>query len=417
MAISRHSGHLFIEKKSAAEIAKEFGTPCYVYSKHSIEASFNRFKNAFAHRKNLICYAVKANSNIAIINMLARLGSGFDIVSGGELGRVIAAGGDPRKVVFSGVGKTKTEINYALKKGIKCFNIESESELYRIAAVAKELNKDTNVSFRVNPDVDAKTHPYISTGLKENKFGVDVNDAPRLYQIAFELPHINPTGIDCHIGSQLTDIAPMRDAALKMVELTDALSAENIPIEHIDFGGGLGIQYQDESPIDQEDFVSMLLEIMGGREQEILVEPGRSIVGNSGVLLTTIEYLKHGLNKNFIVVDAAMNDLARPSLYSAYHQIDNIDSKNSDPERLYDIVGPICETGDFLGKDRNLSVREGDVLAIHSVGAYGMTMSSNYNTRPRAPELLIDEDRAYVIRERETVEELFANERTIPSLD
>jgi diaminopimelate decarboxylase len=417
MAISRHSGHLFIEKKSAAEIAKEFGTPCYVYSKHSIEASFNRFKNAFAHRKNLICYAVKANSNIAIINMLARLGSGFDIVSGGELGRVIAAGGDPRKVVFSGVGKTKTEINYALKKGIKCFNIESESELYRIAAVAKELNKDTNVSFRVNPDVDAKTHPYISTGLKENKFGVDVNDAPRLYQIAFELPHINPTGIDCHIGSQLTDIAPMRDAALKMVELTDALGAENIPIEHIDFGGGLGIQYQDESPIDQEDFVSMLLEIMGGREQEILVEPGRSIVGNSGVLLTTIEYLKHGLNKNFIVVDAAMNDLARPSLYSAYHQIDNIDSKNSDPERLYDIVGPICETGDFLGKDRNLSVREGDVLAIHSVGAYGMTMSSNYNTRPRAPELLIDEDRAYVIRERETVEELFANERTIPSLD
>ena len=417
MAISRHSGHLFIEKKSAAEIAKEFGTPCYVYSKHSIEASFNRFKNAFAHRKNLICYAVKANSNIAIINMLARLGSGFDIVSGGELGRVIAAGGDPRKVVFSGVGKTKTEINYALKKGIKCFNIESESELYRIAAVAKELNKDTNVSFRVNPDVDAKTHPYISTGLKENKFGVDVNDAPRLYQIAVELPHINPTGIDCHIGSQLTDIAPMRDAALKMVELTDALSAENIPIEHIDFGGGLGIQYQDESPIDQEDFVSMLLEIMGGREQEILVEPGRSIVGNSGVLLTTIEYLKHGLNKNFIVVDAAMNDLARPSLYSAYHQIDNIDSKNSDPERLYDIVGPICETGDFLGKDRNLSVREGDVLAIHSVGAYGMTMSSNYNTRPRAPELLIDEDRAYVIRERETVEELFANERTIPSLD
>ena len=417
MAISRHSGHLFIEKKSAAEIAKEFGTPCYVYSKHSIEASFNRFKNAFAHRKNLICYAVKANSNIAIINMLARLGSGFDIVSGGELSRVIAAGGDPRKVVFSGVGKTKTEINYALKKGIKCFNIESESELYRIAAVAKELNKDTNVSFRVNPDVDAKTHPYISTGLKENKFGVDVNDAPRLYQIAVELPHINPTGIDCHIGSQLTDIAPMRDAALKMVELTDALSAENIPIEHIDFGGGLGIQYQDESPIDQENFVSMLLEIMGGREQEILVEPGRSIVGNSGVLLTTIEYLKHGSNKNFIVVDAAMNDLARPSLYSAYHQIDNIDSKNSDPERLYDIVGPICETGDFLGKDRNLSVREGDVLAIHSVGAYGMTMSSNYNTRPRAPELLIDEDRAYVIRERETVEELFANERTIPSLD
>jgi diaminopimelate decarboxylase len=315
------------------------------------------------------------------------------------------------------VGKTKTEINYALKKGIKCFNIESESELYRIAAVAKALNKDTNVSFRVNPDVDAKTHPYISTGLKENKFGVDVNDAPRLYQIAVELPHINPTGIDCHIGSQLTDIAPMRDAALKMVELTDALSAENIPIEHIDFGGGLGIQYQDESPIDQENFVSMLLEIMGGREQEILVEPGRSIVGNSGVLLTAIEYLKHGSNKNFIVVDAAMNDLARPSLYSAYHQIDNIDFENSDPERLYDIVGPICETGDFLGKDRNLSVREGDVLAIHSVGAYGMTMSSNYNTRPRAPELLIDEDHAYVIRERETVEELFANERTIPSLE
>ncbi|MDA0237811.1 MAG: diaminopimelate decarboxylase [Proteobacteria bacterium] len=414
MAINRQSGHLFIENKSAAEVVKEFGTPCYVYSKHSIETNFNRFNDAFAQRKHLICYAVKSNSNIAIINILSRLGSGFDIVSGGELSRVLAAGGDPGKVVFSGVGKTREEIHYALKQKIKCFNIESESELYRIAAVAKELNQDTNISFRVNPDVDAKTHPYISTGLKENKFGVDVNDARRLYKIAAELPHIKPTGIDCHIGSQLTDIAPMRDAAVIMVELTDALSTANIPIRHIDFGGGLGIKYQNETPIDQEKFVSMLLEVMGEREQEILVEPGRSIVGDSGVLLTTIEYLKHGSNKNFIVVDAAMNDLARPSLYGAYHQIDNIANKNPSPGKVYDIVGPICETGDFLGKDRNLSAHEGDVLAIHSVGAYGMTMSSNYNSRPRAPEILIDNDRAYVIRERETVEDLFSKEQTTP---
>ena len=414
MTINRKSGHLFIENKSAIEVAKEFGTPCYVYSKRSIETNFNRFKDAFDQREHLICYAVKANSNIAIINILSRLGSGFDIVSGGELTRVLAAGGDPSKVVFSGVGKTQEEIRYALKQKIKCFNIESESELYRIAAVAQELNQDANISFRVNPDVDAKTHPYISTGLKENKFGVEVNDASRLYKIANELPHISPTGIDCHIGSQLTDIAPMRDAALKMVELVDALENESILIKHIDFGGGLGIQYENETPIDQEKFVSMLLEVMNGRKQEIIVEPGRSIVGNSGVLLTTIEYLKHGSNKNFIVVDAAMNDLARPSLYGAYHQIDNITHKNSDPAKLYDIVGPICETGDFLGKDRNLSANEGDVLAIHSVGAYGMTMSSNYNSRPRAPEILISNERTYVIRERETIEDLFSKEQTAP---
>jgi diaminopimelate decarboxylase len=414
MTIKINKGCLFIENKAAIDVAEEFGTPCYVYSKNSIQTNFNRFKDAFGKRKNLVCYAVKANSNIAVIKILADLGSGFDIVSGGELSRVLAAGGDPSKVVFSGVGKTHDEINYALEHKIKCFNVESESELHRISDIARELNVEANISLRVNPDVDAKTHPYISTGLKENKFGVDVDDAMRLYRMASGLPNVSPTGIDCHIGSQLTDIAPMRDAALKMVELTDALIAENIEIDHIDFGGGLGIQYQKETPMHQELFVNTLLEIMGEREQEILVEPGRSIVGNSGVLLTKVEYLKHGSNKNFVVVDAAMNDLARPSLYNAYHHIDNVIQKEKKPSKRYDIVGPICETGDFLGKDRNLSVNEGDVLAIHAVGAYGMTMSSNYNSRGRASEILIDESNAHVIRRRESVEDLFSNEQTAP---
>ena len=414
MTIKINEGCLFIENKAAIDVAEEFGTPCYVYSKNSIQTNFNRFKDAFGKRKNLVCYAVKANSNIAVIKILADLGSGFDIVSGGELSRVLAAGGDPSKVVFSGVGKTHDEINYALDHRIKCFNVESESELHRISDIARGLNVEANISLRVNPDVDAKTHPYISTGLKENKFGVDVDDAMRLYRMASGLPNVSPTGIDCHIGSQLTDISPMRDAALKMVELTDALIAENIEIDHIDFGGGLGIQYQKETPMHQELFVKMLLEIMGEREQEILVEPGRSIVGNSGVLLTKVEYLKHGSNKNFVVVDAAMNDLARPSLYNAYHHIDNVIQKEEKKPKRYDIVGPICETGDFLGKDRNLSVNEGDVLAIHSVGAYGMTMSSNYNSRRRASEILIDDSNAHVIRRRESVEDLFSNEQTAP---
>jgi diaminopimelate decarboxylase len=414
MTIKINKGCLFIENKAAIDVAEEFGTPCYVYSKNSIQTNFNRFKDAFGKRKNLVCYAVKANSNIAVIKILADLGSGFDIVSGGELSRVLAAGGDPSKVVFSGVGKTHDEINYALDHKIKCFNVESESELHRISDIARGLNVEANISLRVNPDVDAKTHPYISTGLKENKFGVDVDDAMRLYRMASGLPNVSPTGIDCHIGSQLTDIAPMRDAALKMVELTDALIAENIEIDHIDFGGGLGIQYQKETPMHQELFVNTLLEIMGEREQEILVEPGRSIVGNSGVLLTKVEYLKHGSNKNFVVVDAAMNDLARPSLYNAYHHIDNVIQKEEKPSKRYDIVGPICETGDFLGKDRNLSVNEGDVLAIHAVGAYGMTMSSNYNSRGRASEILIDDSNAHVIRRRESVEDLFSNEQTAP---
>jgi diaminopimelate decarboxylase len=414
MTIKINKGCLFIENKAAIDVAEEFGTPCYVYSKNSIQTNFNRFKDAFGKRKNLVCYAVKANSNIAVIKILADLGSGFDIVSGGELSRVLAAGGDPSKVVFSGVGKTHDEINYALDHKIKCFNVESESELHRISDIARGLNVEANISLRVNPDVDAKTHPYISTGLKENKFGVDVDDAMRLYRMASGLPNVSPTGIDCHIGSQLTDISPMRDAALKMVELTDALIAENIEIDHIDFGGGLGIQYQKETPMHQELFVKMLLEIMGEREQEILVEPGRSIVGNSGVLLTKVEYLKHGSNKNFVVVDAAMNDLARPSLYNAYHHIDNVIQKEEKKPKRYDIVGPICETGDFLGKDRNLSVNEGDVLAIHSVGAYGMTMSSNYNSRGRASEILIDDSNAHVIRRRESVEDLFSNEQTAP---
>jgi diaminopimelate decarboxylase len=414
MSFSRKNGTLHIEEASLSEVANEFGTPSFVYSRKSIEEAFNKYQKAFGNQRHLICYAVKANSSIAILHLLAKMGSGFDVVSGGELKRVLLAGGDPKKTVFSGVGKTAQEIKDALSANIKCFNIESESELERISHIAKLEGKSANISLRVNPDVDAKTHPYISTGLKENKFGVDIKDAINIYRRAKDLPNLNIAGIDCHIGSQLVDIAPMRDAAIKVVELADALAKIDINIHHIDFGGGLGIRYQNEMPAGQQELVQVLLDVVGTRDYEILIEPGRSIVGNSGVLLTRVEYVKLGRDKNFLIVDAAMNDLARPALYDAHHEIVNVIENKTQKTHAFDVVGPICETGDFLGKNRSLSAEEGDMLAIMSAGAYGMTMSSNYNTRPKAAEILVNGSKCEVIRDRETIEDLTAREK-IPS--
>ena len=414
MSFSRKNGILHIEEASLSEVANEFGTPSFVYSRESIEEAFSKYQKAFRNQRHLICYAVKANSNIAILHLLAKMGSGFDVVSGGELKRVLLAGGDPKKTVFSGVGKTTQEIKDALSVNIKCFNIESESELERISHLAKIEGKSANISLRVNPDVDAKTHPYISTGLKENKFGVDIKDAINIYRRAKDLPNLNIAGIDCHIGSQLVDIAPMRDAAIKVVELADALAKIDINIHHIDFGGGLGIRYQNETPAAQQELVEVLLDVVGTRDYEILIEPGRSIVGNSGVLLTRVEYVKLGRDKNFLIVDAAMNDLARPALYDAHHEIVNVIENKTQKPHAFDVVGPICETGDFLGKNRSLSAEEGDMLAIMSAGAYGMTMSSHYNTRPKAAEILVNGSKCEVIRDRETIEDLTAREK-IPS--
>jgi len=414
MSFSRKNGTLHIEEASLSEVAKEFGTPSFVYSREPIEEAFSKYQKAFGNQRHLICYAVKANSNIAILHLLAKMVSGFDVVSGGELKRVLLAGGDPKKTVFSGVGKTAQEIKDALSANIKCFNIESESELERISHIAKLEGKSANISLRVNPDVDAKTHPYISTGLKENKFGVDIKDAINIYRRAKDLPNLNIAGIDCHIGSQLVDIAPMRDAAIKVVELADALAKIDINIHHIDFGGGLGIRYQNEMPAGQQELVQVLLDVVGTRDYEILIEPGRSIVGNSGVLLTRVEYVKLGRDKNFLIVDAAMNDLARPALYDAHHEIVNVIENKTQKTHAFDVVGPICETGDFLGKNRSLSAEEGDMLAIMSAGAYGMTMSSNYNTRPKAAEILVNGSKCEVIRDRETIEDLTAREK-IPS--
>lgn len=414
MSFSRKNGTLHIEEASLSEVANEFGTPSFIYSRKSIDEAFSKYQKAFGNQRHLICYAVKANSSIAILHLLAKMGSGFDVVSGGELKRVLLAGGDPKKTVFSGVGKTAQEIKDALSANIKCFNIESESELERISHIAKFEGKSANISLRVNPDVDAKTHPYISTGLKENKFGVDIKDAINIYRRAKDLPNLNIAGIDCHIGSQLVDIAPMRDAAIKVVELADALAKIDINIHHIDFGGGLGIRYQNEMPAGQQELVQVLLDVVGTRDYEILIEPGRSIVGNSGVLLTRVEYVKLGRDKNFLIVDAAMNDLARPALYDAHHEIVNVIENKTQKTHTFDVVGPICETGDFLGKNRSLSAEEGDMLAIMSAGAYGMTMSSNYNTRPKAAEILVNGSKCEVIRDRETIEDLTAREK-IPS--
>ena len=413
--IHRQDGVLHMESVSCTELAEKFGTPLYVYSRAAIEQAWGAYQRALASRPHLICYAIKANSNLAVLDVLARLGSGFDIVSGGELERVLAAGGDPQKVVFSGVGKTAAEMERALEVGIRCFNVESEAELQRLADVARAHGCVAPVSLRINPDVDAQTHPYISTGLKENKFGIAMEQALDTYRHAAELPGLDVQGIDCHIGSQLTDVTPYRDALERLLALVDALADDGITLSHVDVGGGQGIQYRDETPIELDRWAGELLDLVGSRDLEILVEPGRSIVGNSGVLLTRVEYLKHNDAKNFCVVDAAMNDLIRPSLYSAWQSIEEVRLRDQDVgPASYDVVGPVCESADFLGKDRTLCVAESDLLAVRSSGAYAFVMSSNYNTRARAAEVMVDGDAMYLVRQREQVKDLFALERTLP---
>ena len=408
--LHRIDGRLHLEDVALDTLAERFGTPLYVYSRAALEAAYRSYAEAFSATPHLICYAVKANSSLAILNLFARLGAGFDIVSGGELARVLAAGGDPGKVVFSGVGKTADEMRAALKAGILCFNVESVSELHRLDRVAGELGQVAPVSFRVNPDVDPKTHPYISTGLKENKFGVPIADAPELYRLAASLPNLRVTGIDCHIGSQLTDLSPLADAADRVLALVDRLAAEGITLHHIDLGGGVGIRYHDETPPDLAAYGRTLATRFAGRSERLLLEPGRSLVGNAGLLLTRVEYLKPGEDRNFAIVDAAMNDLMRPALYEAYHAIVAVSERRTQPLR-YDVVGPICETGDFLGFARDLAIEEGDLLALLSAGAYGMSMASNYNSRPRAAEVLIDKNKIHLIRERETLDRIMAGER------
>ena len=410
---SYRNKQLHAEAAALAPVAAQFGTPCYVYSKAALTAAYQSFARAFAKREHLICYAVKANSNLAILNLFAQLGSGFDIVSGGELARVVAAGGDPRKVVFSGVGKNAEEMRAALNAGILCFNVESEAELVRLDRVAGETGKKAPVSLRINPDVDPKTHPYVATGLKENKFGIDYSDALALYRKAGSLPHLQITGIDCHIGSQLTDVAPFTEALEKILLLVDKLEKIGSRIAHIDIGGGLGIRYRDEIPPNGAKYAAALLAKFGRRAQKILLEPGRALVGNAGLLLTRVEYLKHKHNRNFAIVDAAMNDLVRPALYGAYHDILPV-KQSQRSKRTYEIAGPVCESGDFLGRGRKLALEEGDLLAVMSAGAYGMSMSSNYNTRPRAAEIMVDGDQAFLIRSRESVNQLFAGEKLLP---
>ena len=417
-AFSYRHGELYAENVALREIAETHGTPCYVYSRAHIESQWRAFDGAFGARPHLVCYAVKANSNLGLLNLLARLGSGFDIVSVGELDRVLAAGGQARQGGFSGVGKGVHEIERALEAGIHCFNVESEAELVRINDVAAKTGHRAAISLRVNPDVDAKTHPYISTGLKENKFGIAMEHARAVYHMAMQLSHLRIAGLDCHIGSQLTSLAPFVDALERVLVLVDQLTADGIALSHLDLGGGLGIRYRDETPPAPEEYVATLLKTLDAhgdkyRHLKILVEPGRAIVGNAGVLLTRVQYLKHSEAKNFAIVDAAMNDLMRPALYEAWQDILPVQER-ADAKQTYDVVGPVCESGDFLGLDRALNVHAGDLLAVASAGAYGSSMSSNYNTRPRAPEILVDGDKQYVVRRRETIEELLLPESLLP---
>ena len=408
---------LFAEDVPLADIAERFGTPCYVYSRATLERHWHAFDHAFAQRPHLIGFAVKANSNLAVLNVLARLGSGFDIVSVGELERVLAAGGDPRRVIFSGVGKRTDEIRRALDVGIRCFNVESEPELERIAAVAAESRQRAPVSLRVNPDVDARSHPYISTGLRENKFGIDIHAAEAVYQRAAAMPALRVVGIDCHIGSQLTELSPFLDALDRVIALADRLHQQGIDIGHLDLGGGLGIRYTDEQPPEPAAYAQALGERLGERPYEIILEPGRAIAGNAGVLLTRVEYLKPTATHRFAIVDAAMNDLLRPALYQAVQEIvpaQRRDENQAAATQVWDIVGPVCETGDFLGKARRLTLSAGDLLAVRSSGAYGFTMSSNYNSRPRLAEVMVDGHEAHLVRRRETLAELFAGETVLP---
>lgn len=409
------NGVLHAEGVSAVSLADRFGTPLYVYSRAALTLAYDAYASACAGRRASVHVSVKANSNLAVLNVFARLGAGFDIVSGGELARVLAAGGKAENVVFSGVGKQADEIRKALEAGVKCFNVESMPELERLNEVAGAMGRTAPVSLRVNPDVDPKTHPYISTGLKANKFGVAFDEAPEAYRRAAALPHLVVVGIDCHIGSQITDIAPYLDAADRLLALVEQMETEGIAIHHIDVGGGLGITYDDETPPDTSVFVRTLLdhiEARGHGHRSVFFEPGRSVTGNAGMLLTRVEFLKPGAEKNFAIVDAAMNDLARPAMYQAFHAIEPVVPRNAAP-RLYDVVGPVCESGDWLGRDRSLAVIPGDLLAIRSAGAYGFVMSSNYNTRPRAAEVMVDKDEAHLVRPRETVRELFASETVL----
>ncbi len=408
---------LHAENVGLNQIALEFGTHCYVYSKAALTLAFERFSAGFIGSDHLVCFAVKSNPSLAILNLFAKLGAGFDIVSGGELARVLAAGGDPKKIVFSGVGKTAVEMRAALDAGIFCFNVESASELTRLNKVAAEMGKVAPVSLRVNPNVDAKTHPYISTGLKNNKFGVAYEDALSIYLQAAAMSNIAIHGVDCHIGSQITELSPFLDAFDRVLLLVDALQQHGIEIQHIDAGGGIGICYSNETPPEFKVYAAAMRAKLGERKVKLVFEPGRALVGNAGVLLTKVEYLKHTEAKNFAIVDAAMNDLMRPALYDAYHDIKAVQTRLKDdvtPTLTYEIVGPVCESGDFLGHDRNLALAEGDLLAIMSAGAYGMSMASNYNTRPRAAEVMVDDGVCHLIRPREVIADLFALEKVLP---
>lgn len=408
------NNELFVEDVAINGIVQTYGSPTYIYSRATIERHWNAFDKAAGDHPHLICYAVKANSNLGVLSVLAKLGSGFDIVSGGELARVIKAGGDPAKIVFSGVGKTEDEIEYALKQNIKCFNVESIPELERINNVAKYLGKTAPISLRVNPDVDAKTHPYISTGLKANKFGIEKEQAISVYQKAASMSHVKITGMDCHIGSQLTELSPFTDALDRLLTLIDELADLGIQIEHLDVGGGLGVTYKDEQPPHPDQYAQILSEKLKDRKSLTLIfEPGRAIMANAGILVTKVEFLKQGEEKNFAIVDAAMNDLLRPSLYAAWQNIIPINAESQTPSAVYDVVGPICETGDFLGKDRELSLAPNDLLAVRSAGAYGFVMASNYNSRCRPAEVLVDKDEIHLVREREKLDDLWRGEQII----
>ena len=407
------NGTLHAENVSLNNIANDYGTPCYVYSKAALVNAYTQFCAGLKHTDHLVCFAVKSNPNLAILNLFASLGAGFDIVSGGELARVLAAGGSADKIVFSGVGKTADEMQAALTANIFCFNVESASELVRLNDVATSMGKKAPVSLRVNPNVDAKTHPYISTGLKNNKFGVAFEEAFTLYQQASAMPNIAVHGIDCHIGSQITEVTPFIDALDRVLGLVDELEAAGVAIAHIDVGGGIGICYADETPPAFHTYSEAILAKIGKRKVKLVFEPGRALVGNAGILLTKVEYIKETESKNFAIVDAAMNDLMRPALYDAYHEILAVEPTNNNNTKTYEIVGPVCESGDFLGHDRNLSLKQGDLLAIMSAGAYGMSMASNYNTRPRAAEVMVNDNQTRLIRARENIADLFAGEKIL----
>ena len=412
-AFAYRNGELHVENVPLSAVAAKFGTPSYVYSRAALEGAYREYDEAFAGVPHLVCYALKANSNLAILGLFARLGSGFDIVSGGELARVLAAGGDPRKIVFSGVGKTEREMREALDAGILCFNVESEAELARLDAVAAAAGKRAPISFRVNPDVDPRTHPYIATGLKDSKFGVAFDDARALYRQAAALPNVAVHGVDMHIGSQITELEPYREAVVKMLDLVDSLRGDGIALSHVDLGGGLGIRYRDEHPVRVSEYAEMVRSLFEGRDERLLFEPGRRLVGAAGVLLTKVEFLKPGDMKSFAIVDAAMNDLLRPSLYDAWHPVDAVRPR-AGTVREWEIVGPVCESGDFLAHDRHLALAAGDLLAVGAAGAYGYAMSSNYNSRPRACEVIVDDSRMHLVRRREDVADLMRHESLLP---